>query len=513
MPAAAAQIARLRDDLLAEERRIVVAGAFKTGKSALLNALLAAPVLPVRARQPSRRITEIHFGDVPRASLTLAGSAPAEIPFDSVRDAVLTGNAADMVRIEVPVPLLASGCVLVDTPGIGEDPERSAAAIAAVERADLSIFALAADKILSAAERAAAAEITALLGGNVIYAVNRLDLIEPEDRPEILEWTRTVVGRSRSALIGESNVFETVARAREGASGADELRAWLSGALASGLLDRIAAVSRLARLERVAAAAATTLGGEAARARGQAEEMARRHAEQMARDRAERARVLETTRFRLTSLLSELEHDREEHFVEQVVEDTATRRETERGGVPLQVRGAMDAWSAGVTSEVHEILSETPIAAPRFSLEDWIVRIQVEHASDTPDAIGGHVGEAITRVFDGGKAGRETGAAIGKWIGKTVLGVDAEAERRKPIERAARSLVPSLRAETERYLARVVVLLEEAEWYQAAREETDPQGEAAQDEAERAAALYHWAGTLVQQAGALMNELSRDRAH
>jgi hypothetical protein len=505
-PPAAAGVARVRGDLLRPERRIVVAGAFKTGKSALVNALLGAPIVPVRARQPSRRVVEIGHGDAP-AALIHSAHGTTDIPFDTARDAIVGGEADDMVEMRVPAPLLASGCALIDTPGLGEDPAASAVVLAAVERADLAIVVLAADKILSAAERAAAAEITALLAGNVIYAVNRLDLIDAEDRAEILEWARTVLASSGNALVGRPRIFGTIAGGPDRARGADELRVWLAGVAESGLMDRIAAVSRLARLQRAASAAATALGTDAAAVRARADSLRQRHDAQVARRREEIAGEMGGARTGLTDLLSHRE-EQGSSFVDRCVEDTAVRLEVERGAVPLQVRGAMHAWVENITASVHDILATAPVSAPPFSLEDWIVRIQVERPADTPDAIGGQVGEAITRIFDGGKAGRETGSAIGSWIGKTVLGVDAGAEQRKRVEQVARSLLPSLRAETQRYLASVAVLLDEAERYYASREEPDPEVSAAEEAADRAATLYHWAGTLVQESAAHLSALS-----
>jgi hypothetical protein len=495
----------MRDELARPDRRIAVAGAFKTGKSALLNALLGAPMLPVRARRPSRRVAEIRHGDIPTALVRTGSGERSEIPFDATGDAILAGDPADTVEIRVPLPLLAGGCVLTDTPGLGEEPSATTMALAAVADADLAIVVLAADKILSANERAAAAEITGLLAGNVLYAVNRLDLIEAEDRAEILEWAGTVLASSGNALVGRPRIFGTVARGPDSA-GVDELRDWLTQAQESGLLDRIAAVSRLARLQRSASAAATALGTDAAGARTHAEDLRRRHDEQAARRRAQLAERMGSARASLAALLPGL-GEQEDAFVERCVDDTITRLQAARDPVPLQVHGAMDAWVKDLTASVRDILADAPVTAPPFSLEDWIVRIQVERPADTPDAIGGQVGEVVTRLFDGGRAGRETGAAIGSWIGKTVLGVDAQAERRKRIERAAGTLLPSLRVETERYLARVVVLLDEAERYYAGREEPDPDLEAAEQDAEQATALFHWAGALVQESDRLRTTL------
>src|SRR5947209_7921620 len=505
VPPAALDVMRMRDDLLRPERRIIVIGAFKTGKSALVNALLAAPIVPVRAQQPSRRIAEIGFGEAPEAWVRRLDGGTDEVQFDALREAILAGPVTDTVQIRVPAPLLAPNCIFVDTPGFGEDPATNEAILAA-ERADLAIVVLAADKILSATERAAAAEIGALLGGNVVYAVNRLDLIDPEDRSEVLEWALAVLAGSGNALVGTPRIFGTVARGGTEAK-VQELRSWLSQAQASGLLDRIGAVSRLCRLQRAATDAATVLGIDAAAARTTADEARRRHEERLARERTQLAQVMNAARTALEGLLLQV-LEAEERFVLRSVEDTAARLRIDRGVVPLQVRGAIDALVGDVTSSVRDALMGVPVSAPIFSLEDWIVRIQVEPARDTPDAIGGDVGEALTRIFDGGKAGRETGTAIGGWIGKTVLGVDAEGQRRKRIERAARSVLPSLRTEIERYLAQVVVLLDEAERYYTAREQPDPRVATAVEEAERAAALFHWAGTLVQEAGALRARLA-----
>ena len=122
--------------------RVLVVGEFKQGKSALVNALVGAPVCPVDDDVATAIPTEVAHGEVPSAELVRvagpAGEGPegeeaaddlplerAPVALDRLADHVTVSaephGGRRVVRAEVRLPraVLSGGLVLVDTPGVG----------------------------------------------------------------------------------------------------------------------------------------------------------------------------------------------------------------------------------------------------------------------------------------------------------------------------------------------------------------------------------------------------------
>jgi hypothetical protein len=129
-----AELAAALDAASARARRhtaiVAVVGEYKHGKSALVNAVVGAPVCPVDDDRATRVLTLVHPADarsaVVRRRSSDGRSVRAEaVELGAVREWALEDSAApprdDVERVEigVPSPVLARGLVLVDTPGVG----------------------------------------------------------------------------------------------------------------------------------------------------------------------------------------------------------------------------------------------------------------------------------------------------------------------------------------------------------------------------------------------------------
>ena len=116
--------------------RVLIVGEFKQGKSLLVNALINAPVCPVDDDVATAVPTIVRHGTEPAATLVYADDgdgvddanrAPLrrDVALDDLGDHVAErgnpGNEQRVLCAEVAVPrgLLATGLVLVDTPGVG----------------------------------------------------------------------------------------------------------------------------------------------------------------------------------------------------------------------------------------------------------------------------------------------------------------------------------------------------------------------------------------------------------
>ena len=151
----AAARARLADPVL----HVVVAGEFKQGKSSLVNALVGAPVCPVDDDAATAVPTFVRHGDEASAELVWQGEDRRREPIalTDVRAHVIENGALDErvagVEIRIPRAILASGLILVDTPGIGGlGSAHAAASLAAISMADAVLFVTSAAQELTRSE-------------------------------------------------------------------------------------------------------------------------------------------------------------------------------------------------------------------------------------------------------------------------------------------------------------------------------------------------------------------------
>ncbi len=129
----AGRLSAQRDQVTSGAWHVLVAGEFKKGKSALVNALLGIPVCGSDAVAFTSVPTIIRYGARPAAEVVLDSGQRRPIdPAEAARYATdgVVDSAARMSAVEVELPreLLRSGLVLIDTPGLGGGVAAAAAA-------------------------------------------------------------------------------------------------------------------------------------------------------------------------------------------------------------------------------------------------------------------------------------------------------------------------------------------------------------------------------------------------
>lgn len=212
-PDLAGRLQQKRGRLLDPKLRVLVIGEPRQGKSQLVNALINAPVCAVGDDITTTVPTVVQHADAPSAVLVrqpawsplqiagAAGSGPEKVPvpIDEIARHVggKTGglDPADYVRAEIGIPraLLASGLVLIDTPGIADlDSTRGESALAALAQADAALMVSDATHELSATELELLARIVRTCP-NVIFALTKIDLAP--------QWRR-VAERNQEHLAG-----------------------------------------------------------------------------------------------------------------------------------------------------------------------------------------------------------------------------------------------------------------------------------------------------------------------
>ena len=129
----AGRLTAQRDQVTSGAWHVLVAGEFKKGKSALVNALLGVPVCGTDAVAFTAVPTIIRYGPAPAAEVVLdSGQRRTIDPAQAARYATegAIGEEARLESVEVALPreLLRGGLVLIDTPGIGGGFAAAAAA-------------------------------------------------------------------------------------------------------------------------------------------------------------------------------------------------------------------------------------------------------------------------------------------------------------------------------------------------------------------------------------------------
>jgi small GTP-binding protein len=179
---------------------LVIAGEFNSGKSSFINALLGERVLPEGVTPTTDRINLLRHG--------------AETS-EHLREAFLLERThpADLLR-ELNI---------VDTPGTNaiirqhEELTRDF-----VPRSDLVLFVTSADRPFTESERAFLEQIRQW-GKKVVFVINKMDILRPADREEVLAYVRT----NATNLLGETpRTFGVSARQALESRDAGDERMW-----------------------------------------------------------------------------------------------------------------------------------------------------------------------------------------------------------------------------------------------------------------------------------------------
>jgi ribosome biogenesis GTPase A len=269
------RLENLAERLKAQRLQLAVLGQFKRGKSTLLNALLGAAALPMAVTPLTAIPTFIAFGenlqlrtlaieggvdDIPVADIeTLHAELKARVTEESNPH-----NRLRLARVEVRLPsdLLRKGVVLLDTPGVGSTYlHNTETAQAVLPECDAALFVVSPDPPITAAELEYLARIRAT-APRVILVLNKIDIVEGEDRSAAVEFLRRVA--EQTADLKDAPLFcvsaRTALRARL-AGDAEALRTSGIAALES-YLNNFIKNEKLQALESAIAQKATTLVDE-----------------------------------------------------------------------------------------------------------------------------------------------------------------------------------------------------------------------------------------------------------
>lgn len=174
--------------------RVAVFGPFNHGKSTLLNALLGDRSLPIDIVPTTGAAISIKHGEQVCTHITFADGTEKSEPGTKLLQQFSTLNSDrrmrnDVASIEVfhPHPLLKSGIELLDLPGTNDREAQNALVHNQLLSADLVVQVLDARKLMTLGEREGLRDWLLDRGiRSVIFVVNFLNLMEPEEQREVM---------------------------------------------------------------------------------------------------------------------------------------------------------------------------------------------------------------------------------------------------------------------------------------------------------------------------------------
>lgn len=180
---------------------LATVGQFKRGKSTLLNALLGESLLPTGVAPVTSAITVIRSGPERAARVIFKDGRSFRIHVDElhafVTEAGNPRNDKNVAAVELihPVPLLATGMCLVDTPGLGSVFEANTEETRAfVPHIDAALVVLGADPPISAEELALVDEVGREVD-QLVFVLNKADKLTPADLGEAQRFTKDILAR------------------------------------------------------------------------------------------------------------------------------------------------------------------------------------------------------------------------------------------------------------------------------------------------------------------------------
>lgn len=234
----------LRQRLIQSRFHLAVLGQFKRGKTTLLNALLGEALLPVAVVPVTSVPTLISWGPKRKMRVIFQNSQVDEQYADDPRVFAASlekyiseqknpANRLGVLHVEVehPSPLVASGVVLIDTPGIGSTLlHNTATTLDFLSECDAALFLVSADPPITQAEVEFLKEVRPKVA-HLFFLMNKVDYLRDDDRSAALEFFRRVLGEE-AGLAKDDPVFSVSAREGLEARLRGDAAAWASSGMA-----------------------------------------------------------------------------------------------------------------------------------------------------------------------------------------------------------------------------------------------------------------------------------------
>lgn len=218
------KITHLAERLRTDRFQLAVLGQFKRGKSTLLNALLREAVLPTGVVPVTAIPTFLEVAESLRLRVSNHAGQVDEMPVTGIPElrerlnALVTEDAnpenrLGIARVDVHLPskFLASGLVLIDTPGVGSTfRHNTTAADAVLPECDATLFVVSPDPPITEVEIQFLSRIRETVV-RLIVVLNKVDTLEPDERETATAFLRRMLSE-QAGINGETPIFRVSAR-------------------------------------------------------------------------------------------------------------------------------------------------------------------------------------------------------------------------------------------------------------------------------------------------------------
>ncbi|MEM7063521.1 MAG: dynamin family protein [Cyanobacteria bacterium P01_B01_bin.77] len=189
--------------------RISVFAPFNYGKSTLLNALLGQNTLPIAIVPTTGTVITINYGPQLTSRITLAdGTILEKTGTQLLQQYAVLDRSEDIMAAEVqcPHPLLQTGVELVDLPGTDDQANNNQRVYTHLLETDVVIQMLDGRKLMTLTERDHLRHWLLTRGiTTVLFVVNFLNLIEPEQRLQVMQRLQILAQDFRTTLPDKIN--------------------------------------------------------------------------------------------------------------------------------------------------------------------------------------------------------------------------------------------------------------------------------------------------------------------
>ncbi|AEB10569.1 dynamin family protein [Desulfobacca acetoxidans] len=195
-------ISFILDKLRQNRFNLVMLGAFKRGKSTLINALLGESLLPTAVIPLTSVVTIIGYGEKLRIDVLFHNGQRRQIAGSELAAYITErGNPHNKkgvleVDIAYPSAYLKDGVRIIDTPGVGSVySHNTEVAYNYLPQVDAAIFVVTVDPPLSASEEEFLKDIREYVH-KLFFVLNKIDYVAEAERQEALDFTRQVLTTS-----------------------------------------------------------------------------------------------------------------------------------------------------------------------------------------------------------------------------------------------------------------------------------------------------------------------------
>lgn len=203
----ATKLQALSGRLEQEQFHLAVLGQFKRGKSTLLNALMEEEILPASVVPLTAIPTFIRYGTEPRVRIVYENDRPPEEFTPGAGENLTTylnrfvtekenpENRKGVLQAEVfhSSELLASGLVLIDTPGIGSTFQHNTrTTLNFLPQCDAALFLVSADPPVTEVEVKFLKEVVTKVS-RLFFIFNKIDYLREKDQETAIKFFRTVL--------------------------------------------------------------------------------------------------------------------------------------------------------------------------------------------------------------------------------------------------------------------------------------------------------------------------------